>query len=252
MSNSTDNLNIQPVNGLVQDAQGRWWEMLSPTQVFAEQAQNNIVVVEKKKKSKCHGNRKLQHFKRKCRARGLTEEQIANLIQERNHKMSEQLPNNQMLNEHTKQSHKRKRDISQQNLLGSSIKSMSQLSISKRVSKKVKNSTSKTQLSINGNNTNSDFNQEEITFYKPSKYLKMPRKLLLQSLRIQLNAKLKKKKEQGFILSRLEIFDQQFCLDKIRSLYQTYFDLGLKHQIWPVSLTSVLYKYTIKLIYFEG
>ena len=43
----------------------------------------------KKKEKKCHGNRKLQHFKRKCRARGLTEEQIYGLIQTKHHTISE-------------------------------------------------------------------------------------------------------------------------------------------------------------------
>ena len=68
----------------------------------------------------------------------------------------------------------------------------------------------------------------------------MPRKLLLHSLRLQLNSTLKKKKEQHFILLRLEIFDRQFCLDQMRYLYQTYFDLGFQHQIWPVSLNNIL------------
>lgn len=36
------------------------------------------------KTSKYHGNRKLQYFKRKCRKRGLNEEQIAVLINTRN------------------------------------------------------------------------------------------------------------------------------------------------------------------------
>ncbi len=35
--------------------------------------------------------------------------------------------------------------------------------------------------------------------------------------------------------SVLHVLDQQFCLDQIRYLYQKYFDLGLQHQIWPVS-----------------
>jgi hypothetical protein len=35
-------------------------------------------------KKKCHGNRKLYHFKRKCRSRGMTEEQITTWIHTRN------------------------------------------------------------------------------------------------------------------------------------------------------------------------
>ena len=43
------------------------------------------------------------------------------------------------------------------------------------------------------------------------------------------------KKEQRFILSRLTTVDQQFCLEQIRYLYQTYFNLGSQHQVWPLS-----------------
>ncbi|CAF2054265.1 unnamed protein product [Rotaria magnacalcarata] len=53
--------------------------VLSPTQQLAGQSLNAA-----KKKSKCHGNIKLQRFKRKWRKRGLTEEQINELIQQRN------------------------------------------------------------------------------------------------------------------------------------------------------------------------
>ena len=44
----------------------------------------NPLVADDKKKKKCHGNRKLQRFKRKCRSRGMTEEQITQLISARN------------------------------------------------------------------------------------------------------------------------------------------------------------------------
>ena len=132
------------------------------------------------------------------------------------------------------------------------MKSMSQLSISQEAaSKKIKRLSDDTMLpSLNNENSsssNNQFNQDNYTLYKPSKYLKMPRKLLLQSLRLQLNYALKKKKEQCFILSRVAIIDQQFCLDQIRSLYQTYFDLGLQYQVWLVSFKIVLSMYIIRL-----
>jgi hypothetical protein len=133
---------------------------------------------------------------------------------------------------------KRKRDRSTQSFINSSIKSLSQLSISQGASKKLKNSLEETNSS-NDDDQSSHSNQHNFTLYKPSKYLKMPRKLLLHSLRLQLNYPLKKKKEQNFILSRLATVDQKFCLDQIRSLYQTYFDLGSQHQIWPVSFEIV-------------
>jgi hypothetical protein len=224
-----NNNHIHDSNNLSQGVHDRQSGLLLPIQERIEE-QQNIVMKEKK----CHGNRKLQHFKRKCRARGLNEEQSAALIDARHHAISEQLLNDQTANNQIKKSTKRKRDRSEQNLINSSIKSLSQLSITPAVSKKAKNSTQQTILSIDNYSNHSS--QENLTFYKPSKYLKMPRKLLLHSLRLQLNHRLKKKKEQGFMVSRLQIVDQQFCLDQIRHLYQTYFDLGLKSQVWPVSL----------------
>jgi len=53
----------------------------------------------KNKKNKCHGNRKLQHFKRKCRARGLNEEEITTLIHKRNDTISERTLNDQTIHE---------------------------------------------------------------------------------------------------------------------------------------------------------
>ena len=116
------------------------------------------------------------------------------------------------------------------------MKSISQLSISQTgVPKKVKISTIQTMSS--NTDTDSQTNSQNYMLYKPSKYLKMPRRILLHSLHLQLNCPLKKKKEQRFILARLTIIDQQFCLERLRKLYQTYFDLGLQHQVWPVSFS---------------
>ena len=138
------------------------------------------------------------------------------------------------------------------------MKSMSQLSISETVvPKKAKHSTLETNASSNG--TSNETKPDAYMLYKPSKYLKMPRRLLLHSLHIQLNCPLKKRKEQRFVLSRLKIIDQQFCLDQIRYLYQTYFDLGSQHQAWLVSFKSILSFYLSasnhfisRMIFFES
>jgi hypothetical protein len=115
---------------------------------------------------------------------------------------------------------------------------MSQLSISQAaVSKKTKLSPVETMPS--DNEFSAETNSENYTLYKPSKYLKMPRRLLLHSLHLQLNCPLKKKKEQSFILPRLEIVDQQFCLGQIRYLYQTHFDLCLQQQVWLISVSII-------------
>ena len=70
-------------------------QILSPTQVLTEEQPLQIRSANRKKK--CHGNQKLQKFKRKCRASGLTEEQITTRIQNRNHIISEQLPADQAI-----------------------------------------------------------------------------------------------------------------------------------------------------------
>jgi hypothetical protein len=66
------------------DAQGSWLENLSPTQVFTGQERPQALSVENNKRQKCHGNRKLQRFCRRCRARGLNEDDIAKLIDSTN------------------------------------------------------------------------------------------------------------------------------------------------------------------------
>jgi len=80
----------------------------------------------------------------------------------------------------------------------------------------------------------------------------MPRKLLVHSLRLQLNYPLKKKKEQNFVLSRVKIVDQQFRIDQIRHLYQTYFDLGSQYHIWPVSFKFIVSTHMIIVVLFQG
>jgi hypothetical protein len=201
--------------------------MSSTTQVLMEERQSEPQIA--KRKRKCHGNRRLQHLKRKCRARGLTEEQITIRIQTRNDTIYEQLLTDQAIPERVpNESRKRKRDDqSIQKSLNSSTKSMSQLSISQDiVPKQMKHSPVEIIYLSNEISTET--------------YLKMPRKLLLHLLYLQLNCPLKKKKEQRFVLSRLKIIDQQFCLEQIRYLYQTYFDLGSQQQVWLVSVCQLL------------
>ena len=194
-----------------------------------------------KKKRRCHGNRKLQHFKRKCRARGLTDEQIGTLIQTRHGAISEQSPDEQATSvDHSRQATKRKRDRSQLSLLSDSVKSLSQLSLSgqKSTSRTTKKKKSSHMVNASSDNDTCESNNKIFTFYKSSKYLRMPKKLLLHSLRLQLNHSIKIEKEQSFILQRLQLLDHQFCLDQVRYLYQTFFDQGRKVQMWPVSITQ--------------
>ena len=217
-------------HGPVQNMNDEATTFVYETQPFIVQEQHA-----EKRKRKCHGNRKLQHFKRKCRALGLTEEQITGLIQTKRHAISEQSPNDQskaIVAQDKQQSKKRKRDVSQQNLMSSSMKSLSQLSLSqqKSTTKRKKSNQDESRVDIN-----------TITIYKSSKYLRMPRRLLLRSLRLQLNHPIKEENEQQFILARLRLLDELFCIDQIQCLYQYYFEQGLKFRMWPVSLHDVRY-----------
>ncbi|CAF4090544.1 unnamed protein product, partial [Rotaria sordida] len=68
MAQSNAPSNIVCPNGLLQDAQGRWQELLSPTQLLTGQEQNLDNNNEKQpKKKKRHGNRKRQHQRRRLR-----------------------------------------------------------------------------------------------------------------------------------------------------------------------------------------
>jgi len=59
-----------------------------------------------KKKRICHENRKLQHFKRKCRAHGLNEEEITTLIHKRNDTIFKRPLNEQTSHERPRKSNK--------------------------------------------------------------------------------------------------------------------------------------------------
>ena len=122
---------------------------------------------------------------------------------------------------------------------------MSQLTISQETFKKIKHSTSET-LSLSKSNDN-ERNHNHYTLYKPSKCLKMPRKLLLNSLRLQINCSLKKKNEQKFILTRLRLFDHKFCLDQLHYMYQNYYEQGSQYQVWLVSVVN-LYSISMYMI----
>ena len=116
---------------------------------------------------------------------------------------------------------------------------MSQLSISQEVvCKKMKHSLVETASS--NEEMKDQVSSLEFTVYKPSKYLKMPRKLLLHSLHLQLNCSLKKATAQRFILTRVRMIDQQFYLEQSRYLYQTYLNLGLQHHVWPVGFLIII------------
>ncbi|CAF4551409.1 unnamed protein product, partial [Rotaria magnacalcarata] len=63
-----------------------WDELLSQTElrrIREENKWNHIQQQQPKKKRRCYGNRKLQRFRKACRAKGLTEQGIKMLIEMR-------------------------------------------------------------------------------------------------------------------------------------------------------------------------
>ena len=98
-----------------------------------------------KTKKKCHGNRKLYHFKRKCPSRGMTEEQITALINSRNNDnnpvnaagSNAALPNRNQIEgkkkqQQKKRQNKRKRAERNDEETNQMNKYMSQLSVSQQ------------------------------------------------------------------------------------------------------------------------
>ena len=83
----------------------------------------------RKKRNKCHGNRKLQRFKRKCRHRGLNAEQIQQLMVNRQ--------NNSRIDPNQQQEKRKKRKSSQRTNeeTNTTVRLLSQLSIFQQQSK---------------------------------------------------------------------------------------------------------------------
>jgi hypothetical protein len=74
-------------------------------------------------------------------------------------------------------------------------------------------------------------------------YLKVLSNMLVQSLRQHLNHTLKKRTEQRYLYVRLQLVDRQFHFDLDRQKWQSYFDLGSQHCLWPVRCRCVIFFY---------
>ena len=183
-----------------------------------------------RKRKKCHGNRKLRRFRRKCRRRGLDDEQIHQL----------------MLARPQPRENRKKRKSSQRSqgkaMDATAVRSISQLSLSEHQQPRLK------RRRIGGDNGSANGTD----LYRPfrSRYLSMPKKLLFRSICRQLNHPLKKKKQRTFVFNRLAMLDEQFCLGMRRYLYRSYLEIGSSTKQWPVSayrsLTIVIFALPFK------
>ncbi|CAF1293737.1 unnamed protein product [Adineta ricciae] len=227
---------------------------------------------EEQRKKKCHGNRKDQRFRKKCRARQMKPETIEKLLKNRKQfnmktemkkKKKQQQQKKQKKNEKYNStnnnsrnnrvpdtttdrkkdvlnlttmtnSNKRKRDASIQTLTSNSVplKSTSSISITQPPPKKMMTNENKPVIDRSMPVTDDHM---DINYRRP-RYLKRPSSTLFQMLNKRLNYTLNKKIEQRFIYTRLELLDQHCYLDTNLQLWQSYLDIGLPQNQWPCQI----------------
>ncbi|CAF4979880.1 unnamed protein product [Rotaria sp. Silwood1] len=203
--NGKSTMNLDTLKTPRQDAQGRWHELLTPTQVLTgqqQQQQSHMGEQLTKKKKKCRGDRKAQRQRRRLRRKGLYtetvtrngdhelnvqhleqpdqlfEEDISDKIQV--NVSSDQIPHSTQSKIHhndskVKKSTKRKRrDISSQPPSNTIHESLSQLTISPPSAKKQKMINNEVQqITTNGNSekTRSKCKKQNNHNYNDSSYI---------------------------------------------------------------------------------
>ncbi|CAF2764165.1 unnamed protein product [Rotaria sp. Silwood2] len=187
----------------------------------------------RKQKKRCHGNRKLRRFKKKCRRRGMTDDTIKVLIDQYNHtrRGNPSMPvstsiNDQMDTVATTETVETRRKSKKR-------KRMTASESSRSISRQSRKKSKKKHVQINP--VPSGVND------RPPKYLKKMPNLLFQALRLHINHKLNKKYQQQFIHPRLRLFDRQYRLELHRHLWESYSTLGSMHRLWTVSDRRTFY-----------
>ncbi|CAF2256135.1 unnamed protein product [Rotaria magnacalcarata] len=223
-----------------------------------------ISIQEPLKEKKCHGNRRNQRFRRKCRAEKMNPAKIKKLVKKRNrfyNKNKKKKSNEestklkgglapagknyqtQSILQTTTSFNKRKRDISSQQISSKITnqtiipKSTSSISILQSSSKKMKNISAIMNDDTIINENNNDINKH-INYRQPM-YLTRSSSILCQILNKALNYSLKKEDEKEFIFQRLQLLDQQYCLEMDRQLWQSYLDIGIQQNFWPDQLYTM-------------
>ncbi|CAM4819724.1 unnamed protein product [Rotaria magnacalcarata] len=203
------------------DAQGRWYELLSPTQVLTGSVPNNVQTTRKEhKKRTSHGNRKAQHKTR--RRQRQHQEPIDQTI----------IEDDQLNSEHrTTTENKRKRQVNTDDVNIS--QSLSQLSISQRNPKKTK-STSQNNLS-----EQNDLQQR----FKP-RYLRVSDKILKQMLsnttedNLDIGKCLDTTEKVQLVRQVIEATNNLYYYDLQRQLWQEYYNIGTKEDVWRRKITK--------------
>ncbi|CAF5223456.1 unnamed protein product [Rotaria magnacalcarata] len=113
-------------------------------------------------------------------------------------------------------------------------KTTSSISIVESSSKKMKNISETTINNTIIHGDNNDLNKH-INYRQPM-CLARSSSILCQILNKTLNYSLKKKDEKKIIFQRLQLLDQHYCLEMDRQLWQSYLDIGIQQNLWPVNL----------------
>jgi hypothetical protein len=145
----------------------------------------------KRPHQRCHGNRKLRRLKMKYRRRGMTEQEIQQLIQ--NLSNQQQQTDLQLNEENRRELHPLMRR---------------------------RNKQKSKYIQLN---------------HRLPNYLTKGSNLLIQSLTLQLQQDKINKKQQRFLLKRLQLLDQHYCIEQQQQLWQSYLNHGNSSNIWPVS-----------------
>ncbi|CAF1515433.1 unnamed protein product [Rotaria magnacalcarata] len=215
---------------------------------------------QEKRRKKNHGIKKLQRFRRRRRARGMSEAVITKMIEARKREKEKQkskqsknltnlsiVPemnpmittvseikqhvtnNNEMKRIESK--NKRKRDISSFQLNGNLMPSISHGNLRPPVTKKNKRNVFNQCIPSNSISVNKQ--------YPIPIYLTHSPHFIFQTLSQQFNRLLNKKDEQIFVHVRLQLLDRKYRLEADQRLWQSYLDLGLKEKLWPRSLYEI-------------
>ena len=197
-----------------------------------------------KRIKRCHGNKKLQRFRKKCRAKGMKPITIAKQVKKRFNVIEDPIiqtttSSNQLRNWSTTVSNKRKRDSTKNRV----VRSTSEISIAESPPKK--RAKRKSNLSTTTTTTTSTATATSMitdnNIYPCASYLRRLSPVLLQALRLKLDHPLKKRREQIFVFERLRLSDKRYCLELHQSLWQSCLTLSSEQHIWPVSKAFPLF-----------
>ncbi|CAF2806253.1 unnamed protein product [Rotaria sp. Silwood2] len=270
--NGNSTMNLETLKTPSQDAQGRWYELLSPTQVLTGQQQQTHINEQPTKKKKCRGDRKGQRQRRRLRRKDLYLEKIT--------KNNDQQLNTQQLEQHDqivevdltdkmevngscdqippttqnkihhndikmKKSTKRKRrDISSQPPSTTIHQSLSQLTISqpspkkqKKINNNIEQATTNGPAEKNNSKSKNNNNHNDNVSYVPD-YLKVSYRIFKQMLISSFdNAKdivkrLNSKEKINYIRQYTCLIHRLFYVQLQESQWKYYYDIGTQQNIW--------------------